>query len=268
MKWETGDSSNCNYRVTVIPLGFAPPGYDYQVRFTDKGDTGYILHKWAPFEIWNLTNSKKIAWEIFKDSPTDSTDSLRSVWSSGDEITFREEIDNKFEFTWRISLAKNPEFVYLERDTIIEGYREIVYDTTIVNNPPQTGDAFHLVTTRPFHSGDRFCLQTQKVTSHQTTNEELSRVKVVPNPYLVSAGWELHADDHRISFTHLPAKCEIIIFNLTGEVVAILKHDDLHSGTAFWNLQHGSGVGIVPVPGENAGWEEEGGEVCGGSVSG
>ena len=133
----------------------------------------------------------------------------------------------------------------IERDTIIDGYHETAIDTTIVDNPPKLGDVARIVCTKPFHSGDRFCLQTQQVASRLATKDDLSQVKVVPNPYLVSAGWELHGEDHRIAFTHLPAKCEIIIFNVTGEVVAILKHDDLHSGATFWNLQSHEGMEVA-----------------------
>jgi len=243
--WESGDRSVCNYRYKVAPLSSTPPAFDYEIRFTSKGDTSALLRKIAPFEIWNLTQNQLIEWEIYQNAATDSTAALKSNWSSGDEITFREWIDDAWRMTWRVWLTRNPQFVYVERDTIIEEYRVIVYDTTIVDNAPQVGDAFRLITAKPFHSGDRFCLQTQQVASRLATRDDLSQVKVVPNPYLVSAGWELHGEDHRIAFTHLPARCEIIIFNVTGEVVAILKHDDLHSGATFWNLQSHEGMEVA-----------------------
>jgi hypothetical protein len=160
-------------------------------------------------------------------------------------ISVREIIKGIWKFPWQIVFTRNPTAVYTERDTIIDGYHETAIDTTIVDNPPKLGDVARIVCTKPFHSGDQFCLQTQQVASRLATKDDLSQVKVVPNPYLVSAGWELHGEDHRLSFTHLPAKCEIIIFNVTGEVVAILQHDDLHSGNAFWNLQSHEGMEVA-----------------------
>jgi len=245
IRWETGDSADCNYRVKAISPLNEPPLNNYEIRFTENGDTSFVFHKIAPFEIWDISNNQRLFWEIFTNSPTDSTDSLKSVWSSGDYVRIREEIDGKLKFSWDFILTRNPTAVYSERDTMIDGYWEIAIDTTIIDNPPQLGDALQLITTKPFHSGDRFCLQTKKVTSGQTTKDELSQIKVVPNPYLVSAAWEQHADDHRLSFTHLPAKCEVIIFNVTGDVVAVLKHDNPYSGSAFWNLQSHEGMEVA-----------------------
>ena len=118
-------------------------------------------------------------------------------------------------------------------------------DTIITDNAPQTGDVARIVSTKPFRSGDRFCLQTAQVQSRSAGKNELSQIKVVPNPYLVTAGWELHRDDHRLSFTHLPAQCEIMIFNVTGDIVAVIQHDDLHSGAAFWDLLSYEGMEVA-----------------------
>ena len=67
----------------------------------------------------------------------------------------------------------------------------------------------------------------------------------MPNPYLVSAGWELSGEDHRLSFTHLPAECEIVIFTVSGEIVAVLEHDAVHSGSEFWDLQNHEGMEVA-----------------------
>ncbi|MCI0495633.1 hypothetical protein L0Z72_11580, partial [candidate division KSB1 bacterium] len=244
-RWQTGDTSDCNFKITAISLLPDPWLCNYEIRFTERGDTSVILKKIAPFEIWNLTTHAKLDWEIFTNAATDTTDSLKKAWSSGDIIMVREPVAGRVKFPWQFQMTRNPTPVYTERDTIIDGYHETAIDTTIVDNPPKLGDVARIVCTKPFHSGDRFCLQTQQVASRLATKDDLSQVKVVPNPYLVSAGWELQGEDHRLAFTHLPAQCEIIIFNVTGEVVAILKHDDLHSGHAFWNLQSHEGMEVA-----------------------
>ena len=118
-------------------------------------------------------------------------------------------------------------------------------DTLIIDNPPQSGDVARIVTAKPFGSGDRFSLQTFPVQSRTAKKDELALIKVVPNPYLVTAAWELHRDDHRLSFTHLPAQCEILIFNLAAEIVAVIQHDDVYSGTAFWDLQSYEGMEVA-----------------------
>ncbi len=242
---DSGDSSDCNYTIEAVSLLKEAVLDNYEFRFTGRGDTSYILGKTAPFELWNVSRREKLDWEIFTNSKTDSTDSLKSVWSSGDYIRIREQVAGAYKFTWDVRMTRNPEIRYVERDTTLDGYPATVIDTLIIDNPPQTDDVARIITAKPFHSGDRFSLQTVPVQAQTAEKDELSLIKVVPNPYLVTAAWERHRDDHRLSFTHLPAQCEILIFNVAGEIVAVLEHDNVYSGTAFWDLQSYEGMEVT-----------------------
>jgi hypothetical protein len=92
----------------------------------------------------------------------------------------------------------------------------------------------------------------------------LGQVKVVPNPYRTdvdytfeSGGWEglsrLWTENQRVVwFIHLPPKCTIRIFTVTGDEVAVLEHDDANRtspdrpvGQEEWNLLSGSGRAIA-----------------------
>lgn len=80
------------------------------------------------------------------------------------------------------------------------------------------------------------------------TSTKPGEVLVVPNPYRVdheytyeSGGWEGRArdwseNDRKVKFIHLPGKCTVRIFTLTGDVVATLEHDDPNRGELDWNL--------------------------------
>jgi len=80
------------------------------------------------------------------------------------------------------------------------------------------------------------------VINYQT---DLSVVKVVPNPYLVRAGWDLDNDYQKVQFINLPTECTIKIYTIAGDLVTTILHTepyqagfDSHTrGTAFWNLQ-------------------------------
>lgn len=51
-------------------------------------------------------------------------------------------------------------------------------------------------------------------------------IGVYPNPYYVNAAWDAGTERTRkIYFTHLPARAEIKIFTITGDLVADLQHD-------------------------------------------
>jgi hypothetical protein len=59
---------------------------------------------------------------------------------------------------------------------------------------------------------------------------------VVPNPYIVSAEWEIDPNEPAIHFTNLPSECTISIFTLTGEKVAKLEHKSETNSTEPWNM--------------------------------
>jgi len=69
-------------------------------------------------------------------------------------------------------------------------------------------------------------------------------VKVVPNPYLVRAAWDIDNDYRKIQFINLPTECTIRIYTIAGDLVQTIRHNEPYQGgfdsetkgTAFWNL--------------------------------
>ena len=67
-------------------------------------------------------------------------------------------------------------------------------------------------------------------------------VNVYPNPYRAASLFDDRTDpqtietNRKIWFTGLPARCRIQVFNLTGEVVKTIDHDDPSSGQHDWNV--------------------------------
>jgi hypothetical protein len=72
----------------------------------------------------------------------------------------------------------------------------------------------------------------------------LNDIKVVPNPYIISATWErkrlgdpkLGEPIRDIAFTNLPGVCTISIYTLDGSLVKRIEHNNT-SGTEFWDLR-------------------------------
>ncbi|MBM3323269.1 hypothetical protein FJY69_07320 [candidate division WOR-3 bacterium] len=50
------------------------------------------------------------------------------------------------------------------------------------------------------------------------------KVKVVPNPYVVTNEWERHRDFRKLKFINLPGRCTIRIYNMAGDLVRTLEH--------------------------------------------
>ena len=61
-------------------------------------------------------------------------------------------------------------------------------------------------------------------------------VKVVPNPYIISNEWQTRFVQRRVKFINLPNRCTIRIFNLNGELVKTLLHQETSQGGVSNNL--------------------------------
>ncbi len=222
------------YNFSVSPLrinvgqtlyqGIRKPG-NYVIEFSDKVvDTTYI-NELQPdpipvkFRIFSELDNKYIKF-IYAD------DDFNNKVSIGDKIAFIEESSfGKLTYTWYIEFSK--------------GNKDTVYDFTSVNK-------INIKTTIPFNKKDNFEFTVAKPTiSENRAKDDLSKIKVVPNPYVVSSSFELPLNpgvtsgrNRKIDFTHLPADAKINIFTSRGEHIITLNHDgNMEDGTVSWNLK-------------------------------
>lgn len=237
--WTTteGEVSDVNYAFELLPQANPIPA-NYQVRFTDEGDTTKFRRIPVPFQIWNTSYNTKVKFEIFQNSPQDTTAEMLNSWTSGDKITLIENIAGRDLFTW-VFVITAP-----EKDPI----------------PPQTGDVLNVCLKIPLTSEDVYELTVQAPTAKVTSKSQLEKIKVVPNPYIVRNVWELSPNYSRIQFINLPERCTIRIYTLAGDLIRVLEHGDGENegpGWEWWdvltanNQKVASGVYIyhVDVPG-------------------
>ena len=71
----------------------------------------------------------------------------------------------------------------------------------------------------------------------------LDQVRVVPNPYLATAAWDIGRATRKLAFVNLPPECTIDIFNVAGEHVYQIDHKGVRSlGT---RITPGAGRGFT-----------------------
>ncbi len=83
----------------------------------------------------------------------------------------------------------------------------------------------------------------QPRTDAAKTEDDLAKIKVVPNPYILSAAWDearlgntpFGEPLRNLAFTHLPSPCTITIYTVDGDLVQTLSHNN-GSGREEWNL--------------------------------
>lgn len=234
-------ASKSNIVMFVSPNGTSrslPWPADYEIRFYDTPvDTTYIN---APpsyvqfpinFKVFNLTDGHQAKIAI-KD--LDFSKSL----TFGDTIQileFKNGIQNmtNLKIAWNVSYTAPP----------------AAWDPVY----PTTGDRFVISTKKPFLNGDYFTFGTKpEEIIGSKTKGDLSKIKVVPNPYIVSASWErvnlnsTGRGERKIDFINLPSECTVRIYTVAGALIKTLHKDgNISSGALSWNMVTEDGMDVA-----------------------
>lgn len=121
--------------------------------------------------------------------------------------------------------------------------------------PPSHGDQFTVKTYKPFRKEIRYEFNTQTAKFSKTQEIDLNKIRVVPDPYIVSNIWETNQFGKKLMFTNLPSECKISIYTVAGDHIADIDHND-NKGYAFWDMRtyneqyiaYGLYVYIVSIP--------------------
>lgn len=54
----------------------------------------------------------------------------------------------------------------------------------------------------------------------------MDAIRVVPNPLFVGTRWDKYADVSEVKFNHIPGECTIRIYNINGDLLREIKHDN------------------------------------------
>ncbi|MFQ6606114.1 MAG: hypothetical protein ACE5DP_00450 [Fidelibacterota bacterium] len=237
--WIAGD---CDYIPHVDVYGYLDTA-DYEIRWEgsigDSVATDLYFGVSAPFRIWDVTRNEETQFVIVEGT-------ANKQWDPTDEVVLLRNGASTFSVSFTIDS--------IQVDTTYSSDTTFVLDTTYLPvEPVEAGDIIGIFTTKPFTEKDRFTFMT--VSSRVDTNrarEELQRVAVVPNPYVVTASWEPKhlfvsgRGKRKIDFIHLPKDCTIQIFTLSGYLVDTIEHHDvLEDGSESWDLLSKDGLEIA-----------------------
>jgi hypothetical protein len=120
---------------------------------------------------------------------------------------------------------------------------------------PEPGDIFRINFVSPFLAIDTltFRIPAYDLESGPMQTEDLSKINVVPNPYVVTNTLEPAVRNNqmnqrrRIMFTNLPAQCTIKIFTVSGYFVDQIDVDNAQdNGMAYWDMLTKEDLEIAP----------------------
>ncbi|MGH7493820.1 MAG: hypothetical protein ACREOO_15690 [bacterium] len=101
-----------------------------------------------------------------------------------------------------------------------------------------TGTEFTVVTNKPLTSADRYQFSTV-ARGYVANASDMNAIQVVPNPFVVTSGFDVSRDRHEVQFTRLPEACTIKIYTIAGELVKTIAYDRNTEGLSFarWDLK-------------------------------
>ena len=247
--WVNGNS---NYRV---PIGFdsryasayqnkkilLPADFEITLTEPGKGDSSYPASSFSQpvpsnIIVKDITDGIDHFQFIFRDNDNNNlfTNGDAIFVVCGDSINQKATGFSNLHVGWSVSLFK---------------------DTTIAESnqvPPKIGDVFKVVTTKPFRTGEYYQFTTKSAYFNKSNvQSDMNDIAVVPNPYTGAASWEpstteVGRGERRVYFIHLPPKCTIRIYTISGSLVQTIYHEsNLIDGQESWNLVSKDGMDIA-----------------------
>jgi hypothetical protein len=220
---------NTNWFLTIdedASQRFKASPFEYELRWADSiytspprtfRDGGYVWlrSQELPFWCWNVTLDTRCDVFVRDDLENGETDFI------GDVFTIADPAFGTWRFRYNVSVLAFGD-----------------------DRPPEPGNLYRLSTFRPFSSEDyfQFTLRAGFV-DDQLAREEMDKIAVVPNPYVVAASWEPRTQiqgrgPRMVQFIHLHEKCTIKIYTIRGELVKRIEHDGTGGdGAEWWDLK-------------------------------
>lgn len=223
IKWASGQKYVHTTPRSTLPF---PPASDYAIIFGEAGevlDTAFwnnpFTERPVPFTAIRLPGGERVPMLVMEVG------------------MFR---DDTLNFGDGISFYEYNVPGWTQDRSVITWTNEFNWDTLLVSPksyPFTAGDTLFIRTMKPFENGDEFTFTAADFSEEVLLDEDdLSRIKVVPNPYMVSAQWEQSEYTKKLLFTNLPSECLIKIFTLTGEFVKSVEHNNPYDDSEAWDL--------------------------------
>ncbi len=218
-----------NYRLTAgdLELVMGDVGIDTSTAFSEKRDDWPAIP--VNFKIYNRSLGKDMKFFFKEEDAREGEEGMFTGYTAdrknrSDEIVV---LDDSLRAGWQFRLART------ETDTVQPSYGD--YAVVLFNKPFLKNDAFEFV----MHGEE---------TDPAKVRQDMERIRVVPNPYIVSNTWEpvnqytTGRGPRELHFTHLPPKCTIRIFNMGGQLIDTLEHNMIGAGTDDAGLWNGTAV--------------------------
>ncbi len=257
--WQTGAIPIDIERNIVRSLYFA---YDYDIIFIDTTlEPSYksiINRKTNPTSIYDVTNKivmpakallgQSFPFHIINKSFRDSTAAGYKGYEQLDmvvqDVNGNGRYDPDSDFVL-VSYTITPNPGQIATAGTIFGFR-------FPNGMPHPGDVYRMKFINALKDSIMFIVNLANITNVSKIDDDMSQIKVVPNPYLVTNTMEPYIANQGFNqqrvllFTHIPAQSTLKIFTSSGVFIRQIDIDNApDNGTYKWNMLTKEGLDIA-----------------------
>jgi flagellar hook capping protein FlgD len=155
--WKPGAQSNSLASI-INAFNYKKILADYEIRFSDVIMDTAVTNVLTPFQIWNITENKKIKFAV-----TEKSQTRNGAWDLGEAIFILEGGTSNKDIAW-----------------------QIIFNADSLQTAPQQDDVFLLATDKPFSSGDVYLLDMSVLGIETDDNLVLDGFELYqnyPNPF-------------------------------------------------------------------------------------
>jgi len=211
-------------------------GSNFEIRWRDStgqvgtNPSGSILCA----QVWDMTNNVEVPLE----TGVTKVNMTKASWCFNPAATAGVGYLDSLNATARLGMFISGIVLYFNR----RNGGTLRNISTLWSLRPHTGDVWTVHCSgpgTPMEGGEVTFVTTKASQKADLSASLLDKIKVVPNPYLVRASWDVSKNYPNIYFVNLPAKCTIRIYNLAGDLMRVLNHESTfadNNGTEKWDL--------------------------------
>lgn len=186
----------------------------------------------VPFEVWNIDKGIQVNYQIYDrgNDPDELAADGFQVWITDDRM-YAEVLNTPY-----VEEVANPD---------VDG-PNYTWNHSWFASDWQTGDTLRIYYDNPIILGtDTYKFNTTELMySASKAKEDVKKINVFPNPYYAVNSEEINKYNRFVTFTHLPKKAKVRIFNLAGVLVKTIDKDD-QDQFLRWDLANKYGLPVA-----------------------
>ena len=202
---------------------------------------------WLPFTAWDISdpsNPKQINASFVEDA---NAGSANNQWDMGWNGTSFADYGGR-EYLFINNTPYDPTHYNADIDGTYNDVLYAIWPQARGSQPylagPWTMDIIPNYVNVPFVDVFSFTA-TAPTRTAENEKADLNKINVFPNPYYGYQYREISRQDHYVTFSHLPTKATIRIFDLAGVLVRTLDHNSSSSQFEQWDLRNDSNYPVA-----------------------